>query len=179
MAIRGTYLCEDCNHQFIGWRESDGPYPNCPACGVEGGFAPMSPSIIGVKAKAIDIAQKIAEENFGLTDMNDNQKIGDVAAKAPSAIQTAEADAMTKELMVATNAPSSVAPHLQGYVKSFFGAAYAGGGAPVDTLAQIQGAAPAAAEARKMGVDPIALLRDAKGQRGGIDNIQVVGTHKA
>jgi DNA-directed RNA polymerase subunit RPC12/RpoP len=175
MAIYGTYACDDCNVEFKGWRESEGPYPDCPHCGTKGGWAPQAPNIIGVKAKAIDIAQKVAEETFGLTDMNDNNRPGDIVVKSPSPIQTAESEAITREYMAMTNAPPEIAPHLQGYVKSFFGAAEAGNMPSANPMAQIQGAAPAAAEARSQGVDPIGLLHKSKTMaRSGINNLTVV-----
>lgn len=175
MAIYGTYRCDECDTQFKGWRESDGPYPDCPTCAQPGGFAPQAPNIIGIKAKAIDIAQRIAEENFGMTDMNDNQRAGDIAAKAPAPIQTAEADAITRELVAAGMGTPEVAPHLQKYVKDFFGASGNTGGFTVDPAATIQGAAPAAVAARQDGADPIALLHQAKGHGAGIENLNIMG----
>lgn len=175
MAIYGTYACDDCQIEFKGWRESDGPYPDCPRCGTKGGWAPQAPNIIGVKAKAIDYAQRVAEETFGLTDMNDNNRPGDIVAKGPSPIQTSESEAITREFMAMTNAPPEIAPHLQGYVKSFFGASEAANMPQANTLAQIQGAAPAAQEARAQGVDPVGLLHRSKEiAKTGINNLTVV-----
>lgn len=175
MAIYGTYRCDDCNTEFKGWRESDGPYPDCPSCASPGAWAPQTPNIIGIKARAIDIAQRMAEETFGLTDINDNQRKGDIAAKAPAPINTAEADAMTRELIAAGLGTPEVAPHLQGYVKNFFGAGNNGGGMMVDPAASIQGAAPAAAAARTDGADPIALLHKGRGFGTGIENLKIAG----
>lgn len=175
MAIYGTYQCDECDTQFKRWRESDGPYPDCPTCAQPGGWAPQAPNIIGIKAKAIDIAQRVAEETFGMTDMNDNQRIGDIAAKAPPPIQGAEADAITREMIGAGLGTPEIAPHLKGYVQNFFGATQAGGGMQIDPAASIQGAAPAAVAARQQGSDPIALLHAAKGHGAGIENIKIVG----
>jgi hypothetical protein len=169
MAIYGIYQCGECQHQFRGWREKDGQYPKCPECGIEGGWAPQAPALNGIKAKAIDIAQKIAEETFGMTDMKDNLRQGDTIVKAPPPIQTAESEAMTRELLTAGVGTPEVAPHLQQYVQNFFGAT--GAGPSVDPLASIQGAAPAANEARSMGVDPLGLLHKGKGYGGGINKI--------
>lgn len=178
MAIYGTYRCEDCDTTFKGWRENEGPYPDCPHCGEAGGWAPQAPNRIGIKAKAIDIAQRVAEESFGMTNMRDNQRAGDIAALPPSPIQTAEADAITREMVGAGFGTPEVAPHLQEYVKNFFGATSAGGGMTVDPMASIQGAAPAAQAARTQGADPIALLHSAKGHGVGIENLNVVGRSK-
>jgi len=179
MAIYGTYHCDECDRQFKGWRESDGPYPDCPTCNFGGSWAPQAPTIRGpearARAKAIDMAQDIAEKDYGMTDINDNQRAGDIAAVAPTQIQTAEADAITREVMAASNAPPAVAEHLKGWVQNYFGATMPTGQGPtMDTLAQIQGAAPAAAEARAAGVDPVGLLSQAKGHGVGIQNIRPV-----
>jgi hypothetical protein len=145
---------------------------------MKGGWAPQAPNIIGNKAKAIDIAQKIAEEDFGLTDMRDNTRPGDVIAKPPSPIQTAESEAITRELVAYTNAPADIAPHLQGYVKDFFGAAQ-GSSPAADTLTQIQGAAPAAQAARAEGKDPISMLQQSRNlPRTGINNLSVIAKAK-
>ena len=172
MAIYGTYQCDNCNIQFKGWREMDGPYPDCPQCDTKGGWAPQSPNIIGNKAKAVDIAQKVAEETFGLTDMRDNTRQGDVIAKGPAPIQTAEADAITRDLQAYTDAPPELAPHLKSYVQNFFGATNQG--PSVDPLATIQSAAPAARAAREQGADPIALLGSSQARNGGISRLNVV-----
>lgn len=172
MAIYGTYHCDDCEIQFKGWRESDGPYPDCPQCNAKGGWAPQSPNIIGVKAKAIDIAQKVAEENFGLTDMRDNTRQGDTIVKSPSPIQTSEADAITRDLQAYTDAPPELAPHLKQYVQNFFGATNQG--PSIDPLSTIQSAAPAAKIARDQGVDPIAMLGSSSARKGGINKLDVV-----
>jgi len=169
----GTYYCDECDLTFKSFREADGPLPDCPICVPDTTpFEAKAPAIIGIKAKAIDIAQKIAEESFGLTDMNDNNRPGDLIVKNPAPIQTAESEQITREMMAYTNATPEQAPHLQDYVKNFFGAAQNLPSA--DPQAVISGAAPAAAEARSMGKDPISILQSKQVQNRGINNLTVV-----
>jgi hypothetical protein len=175
----GTYHCDECDLTFKSFREVDGPLPDCPICVPDNTpFEAKAPAIIGNKAKAIDMAQKIAEEDFGLTDMRDNNRPGDVIVKSPSPIQTAESEQITREMMAVTNAGPEVAPHLQQYVKNFFGAANQGQ-TTIDPAASIQGAAPAAQAARSEGVDPIALLHKSKGLNSGINRLNVIAKAKA
>ena len=173
----GKYHCDVCDLTFQGFREIDGPLPDCPICVPDlTPFEAKAPAILTNRAKAIDIAQKVAEESFGLTDMKDNNRPGDVIVKSPSPIQTAEAEAITRELVEAGVGTAETAPELKQYVESFFGASNPQSMAmQAQTVAQA--AAPAAAaDARRQGRDPLALLHGAKGQKGeghgiGIDKI--------
>ena len=186
MAIRGTYHCDQCDQRFTGWRETDGPYPDCPTCGSGGSWAPQAPAILGNRSKAIDYAQRMAEEDYGLTDMNDNMRPGDVVAKGPSPIQTAEADQITREMIEASNGAPVVPEHLKSQVQNFFQTAQIPAGTSVTPeMAQaqvagaIQGSSGAAAIARREGADPIALLHKARGTDGGkkigIEALNIVG----
>lgn len=169
----GTYYCDECDLTFKSFREVDGPMPDCPICVPdETPFEAKAPALLTNKAKAIDIAQKVAEESFGLTDMKDNNRPGDVIVKTPSPIQTAESEAITREMMAYTNATPEQAPHLQDYVKNFFGAAQNMPSANPDAV--IKGAAPAAAEARAEGKDPISILQSKEVRNRGINNLTVV-----
>jgi hypothetical protein len=184
MAIYGTYHCDDCDTTFKGWRETDGPYPDCPKCGGEGGWAAQAPAIGTNKGKAIDMTYKMAEETYGVTDLKDNLRQGDVAAMPPSPIQTAEADAITREMLGASGGTPEVAEHLKSYVQNFFGATQ-GPHAPQNpdqaaavNLGAIQSAAPAAAEARAAGVDPVAILHKGRGMGAGIENLTILSKSK-
>jgi len=154
-----------------------GPMPDCPICVPDlTPFEAKAPALLTNKAKAIDIAQKVAEESFGLTDMNDGNRPGDLIVKKPSPIQTSEAEAITREMVEAGLGTPETGPELKQYVESFFGAANPQSMAmQAQTVAQA--AAPAAAaDARQQGRDPLALLHGAKGQKGegrgiGIDKI--------
>jgi len=173
----GKYHCDECDLTFSGFREVGGPMPDCPICVPDlTPFEAKAPALLTNKAKAIDIAQKAAEESFGLTDMNDGNRPGDLIVKKPSPIQTSEAEAITREMVEAGLGTPETGPELKQYVESFFGAANPQSMAmQAQTVAQA--AAPAAAaDARQQGRDPLALLHGAKGQKGegrgiGIDKI--------
>ena len=176
----GTYHCDDCDLTFKSFREVDGPMPDCPVCiPDETPFEAKAPALLTNKAKAIDIAQKVAEESFGLTDMKDNNRPGDVVVKSPSPIQTAESEAITRELLQAGIGTPETAPELKLYVDGFFGAANPQSlAAQAQQVAQ-QAAPQAAAETRAMGMDPIALLHKSKGGLGGINKIVPINKPKA
>lgn len=97
--LRRTYECGDCGHRFnhVVW-EADAPHPDCPKCEVIASYVPPLPGMLTTKSAAIDMAQKIAEEDFGLTNIRDNQRAGDVAAMGPAPMQTAEREAITQQM---------------------------------------------------------------------------------
>jgi hypothetical protein len=88
MAVVRTYECGECGSRFdkLHFDRAD-PAPPCPGCAalsakqtqVPGGFAIKSD-----KSRAVDITQKICEEDYGMSDMNDRQREGDLAFKTPS-----------------------------------------------------------------------------------------------
>jgi hypothetical protein len=176
----GTYHCDECDLTFKSFREQDGPMPDCPVCVPdETPFEAKAPALLTNRAKAIDIAQKIAEENFGLTDMKDNNRPGDVIAKGPAPIQTSEAEAITREMIQAGMGTPEVGAELKQYVEGFFGAATPQSLAAQAQQAAQQAAPQAAAETRAMGLDPIALLHKSKGGHGGINKIVPINKPKA
>jgi hypothetical protein len=102
MIIR-TYRCDDCGETFEVTCESSDGDPDCPFCAREMIWQPTRFAIGTTKGKAVDVTQKIMEEDYGLTDFNDNMREGDICAKTPSctreereAIEQMERDA--KEL---------------------------------------------------------------------------------
>jgi hypothetical protein len=102
MIIR-TYRCNDCDEIFEVTCESSDGDPDCPYCKQEMVWQPTRFAIGTNKGKAVDVTQKIMEEDYGLTDFNDNMREGDIAAKTPArtreereAIEQMERDA--KEL---------------------------------------------------------------------------------
>lgn len=82
-----VYRCPDCNHKWkteshLGFLE-----PDCPSCGFHPDPVPQRvcmPAIVGTKSKAVDFAQQVAEEDFGLTNMRDNAKEGETAFIPPT-----------------------------------------------------------------------------------------------
>lgn len=107
MIIR-TYRCNDCDEVFEVTCESSDGDPPCPYCEKVLNWQPKSFAIGTTKGKAIDVTQQIMEEDYGLTDFNDNMREGDIAAKTPvrtreerEAIEQMERDA--KELAASAN----------------------------------------------------------------------------
>ena len=176
MPVTRTYLCDDCGYRFTQFHMNrDEPAPECPACyaathSIPGGF-----NITTHKAKAVDLAQKIAEEDYGMTNMRDNSREGDVAALPPSQVQSAEAETLTRQMMAAQ---PQINEHQADLVNSFWknsmsGAAIPGAGDPSLTREQqrdqlLAVGASASAQAAGMGADPIGLIHEA-GKRGMAD----------
>lgn len=82
MPIVRTYRCPDCGAVYDHFHlNSDEPFKDCPACGVEPVIQPGGFRMTGAKAQAVDVMQNIAEKQFGLTNMQDNLREGDAAVK--------------------------------------------------------------------------------------------------
>lgn len=181
--LRRRYQCEECKWVFEARHAStDEPPPPCPICpppaadataSVPSYVAPM-PGINTTKSKAIDLAQQIAEEDYGLTDIRDNQRVGDIAIKGEAAMSTSEREAAIREMVqyeqqthaaVAAPLPTGptapdgtrnvlVDPALQ---KDNYWQGNAGGTAET-TVGSTEIAAHASREAAAQGVDPVGIL---------------------
>ena len=176
MPVTRTYLCDDCGYRFTQLHMNrDEAAPDCPACyaaathSVPGGF-----NITGNKSKAMDMVQKIAEEDYGLTNMRDGARDGEVAAMGPSQVQSAEAEQLTRQMMDAT---PQMDPHQAAAVNSFWknsmsGAPTQAAGPEISPEARrdmllAQGAL-ASSQSSGLGADPVGLLHEA-GKRGMAD----------
>lgn len=83
MIVR-EYRCTSCGHRFERFHmERSEPTPECPLCSDIPVLAPSVAAFRTNKGRAMDITQKIAEEDFGLTDMKDRVYEGEIAAKMP------------------------------------------------------------------------------------------------
>jgi hypothetical protein len=177
MPVTRKYLC-DCGYEWSAFHMSrDEPTPECPACtSTLAANIPAGFNITGTKAKAVDMAQQIMEQDYGLTDAHDNLREGDIVAKAPPPVQEAEAQMLTRAM-------KDMAPDLTDQqaeaVRSFWKTGSAG--STVQDMAQV--AVPGAAAARSMGADPIELLHKgeaavekASGRRG--MKLDIVGRAK-
>lgn len=106
MPVTRTYRCTDCEHEFKHFHmDREEPAPPCPNCAV-GGLVKV-PGLFSIgtnKGRAIDYAQKMAEEDYGLTNMRDNMRPGDVAAMGPPPEQTAEREAREQQVAELTRA---------------------------------------------------------------------------
>lgn len=160
-----TYECDDCEQQFsFSHHGQDETLPECPFCAAAAKRIPNSFNITGIKAKAIDIAQQIMEEDYGMTDANDNLREGDTAFKGPSPVQTAEREAMVQQIKD-TLGPEVVPEHLVPQVNEFWKNQQTPA-MPPEAVAQqearIQTARATAPQAAAAGEDPMALLHKAK-----------------
>jgi hypothetical protein len=148
---------------------------------VEAKSIPTTFAINGAKAKAVDYAYRMAEEDFGLTNMKDNLREGDVAAMAPSRPQTAEAEALVREM---TEAIPELSPEQAEASKHFWQTGEMTPSAapdPGEVIKQqyVDMAKMNAAQTRDDGLDPVGLLHKA-GKEGHLaPKYDVVGRAKA
>jgi len=176
MPVTRTYLCDDCGYRFTQFHMSrEDPAPECPACyaathSIPGGF-----NITTSKAKAVDMVQKIAEEDYGMTNMRDGGREGDVAALGPSQVQSSEAEMLTRQMMATQPQINEQQADLVNsfWKNSMSGAAIPGAGNPSLTPEQqrdqiLAAGAVASSQATGMGADPIGLIHEA-GKRGMAD----------
>lgn len=179
--IRRTYRCSDCAHEFTeSVASSADPYPDCPHCaGDKAAWVPGRFAIGSHKGKAIDFAQRMAEEDYGLTDMHDNMREGDIAAKGPAPIQTAEHEAFVRTVMEAAQVEQAqaVTPPATA-AQASVGWGWSSTGINNDP-AQASATAAAAKAARTEGADPISFLE--KGRETGATSwrLNVHGAHTA
>ena len=118
MSIVRTYACDECNTVFDVECESNDGDPDCPECTKVLQWIPGEFSIKTNKSRAVDHTQKIMEQDYGLSDFNDNSREGDIAAKAPAPMQTAEHDQIAQSVMEyvrdTTTVPASFNQPIQG-----------------------------------------------------------------
>jgi hypothetical protein len=163
---RKRYFCEDCHTTFDVRQESgDLTIPECPKCVGASGAATWVPPLVAIgstKGQAIDLAQKIAEEDFGLTNFNDNQRAGDIAFKPESPMHTAELETNIREMMQAgipAELPKEHAEKVDNYWQGNMG------GIAEQTIATQAVSSAASSAARAEGVDPLSILE--RGRAGG------------
>ena len=174
--IRRTWECDVCEHRWFTVHNDGEAYdyePECPMCAsLEASQQMPLPAVKTDVSRAVEFAVGMAERKLGVTNLNDNLKPGDVAAKLPPPIQGAESDAMAQELVNAGAAPE-VAEHIKQGAASFWGASV-GMAKPTSPMAAAIGnlipQTPDAARAmvgggaqiaRAEGVDPMSLLHAA------------------
>lgn len=168
--LRRKYQCSDC--RYI-WEErvadSSAPAPPCPACAAQkAAYQPPMPALGTAKGKAIDIAQQMAEQDYGLTNMRDNQRQGDIAAMGPAPIQTAEREKQIRELVEAGMPAELADPNLEKQVQSYWQGQMIQdqpGGSPGSLQEASSSAAKAAMSVAKAeGVDALTLLEEGRKQ---------------
>jgi DNA-directed RNA polymerase subunit RPC12/RpoP len=107
-----TYLCEECGKEFeVTFDSSEEPDPDCPSCSKVLQWVPGLFSVKTDRSRAVDYTQKMVEQDYGLTNLNDGSREGDVAYKAPSAPQTSERENIeraVREYVAQTTAPVAI-----------------------------------------------------------------------
>lgn len=170
MPVSRTYLCTDCSHEFSKLHlDREERETECPRCAEQ--TVHQLPGRINIgtnKGKAIDYVQKMAEEDYGLTDMRDNQRAGDIAAMGPSHMQTAEREQVQQQIAEAIRATAGegtpISPEVMSVVEGQGG--YWKGGMGQDTSVTSV-AAPKAPGAR----DNVGMLEAAR-DRGISNNVR-------
>lgn len=160
--IRRTYKCEDCGDTFEVTCESNDPHADCPYCKVVMNWQPGNFAITTNKAKAVDLTQKIVEEDYGMSNLKDNNREGDVAYKPPSPQTTQEREAETRMMIEASQQIAKPAMHPS--TQGFWGGG--AGGAPPMVAQSLIAAAKTGPGA---GSDPISMLHKA-GKAGQLPN---------
>ena len=125
MIVR-TYQCDDCKAMFEVTHESgNDPFPDCPRCNTVLEWRPQRIAIGGShESKAVDYAQTIMEQDFGLGNFKDNNREGDVGYIDPLRKTAAEMDAQGQrdsEIGRAIVEKFSVPAQDQAKVDGFFG----------------------------------------------------------
>lgn len=160
---RKTYQCLDCGHQFR-WVHTGEPGddPECPKCPKTAEpppapkWVPPRIAIGTTKGRVIDYVQSMVETDFGMTDMNDGQREGDVAFKGPAPLQTAEREATIRDLVDA-GVPEATSVQIVEGAKNYW-QGQGGAAATEATLGQASPAAAGSAAARRDGVEPLGIL---------------------
>jgi len=160
MVIR-SYVCNDCQTQFEVTCESgsDGD-PDCPSCSKVLQWVPGMFAISGVKSKALDLTQKIMEQEYGYSNFKDNTREGETVVMAPTPPTTSSNDALMQQVSeFAQSTAQPLNPVQKEMAASFWGS---GNQVPQIPVAQVLASAKAnAALATQEGVNPMALLHRA------------------
>ena len=128
--ITRTYQCVDCDQYFeVDHESGEEPEPPCPHCDVVLEWRPKSFAIGTNKGRAVDIAQKIIEQDYGITNMKDSTREGETVLieprrRARNAMRARQIGAEIRAFAAATPEPGN--PALQAQIKQFFGGGAAG-----------------------------------------------------
>lgn len=161
MPIVRTYKCNDCGDLFeIVLESGSDDDPPCPYCAKTLDWRPGMFAIKTNKSRALDLTQEIVENDYGLSNLKDNLREGDVAAMTPvKTTADREADeALQRDLRdLATNSE-----RMHPAARTFFGGAQGGPfGQNLNVQSVIQNAKGSVPADR----NPMALLAEA-GKRG-------------
>ena len=96
--VKRRYVCHKCSHVYQGTQivlkgttDNKEPCPNCNKSKVEIIERPRDPDLRAgpLAKKAVDFTYKMAEADYGMTDMRDNLRAGDIAMKLPGEVGAA------------------------------------------------------------------------------------------
>lgn len=168
--IRRTYRCTDCGTEFrvmlASEDEAPGACPRCPPTtepSAPAVWVPPRPGIVGIKSKAIDYTQNMMEQDYGLTDFNDNMRVGDMAIKSITPSQTGEREKVIRELVEA-GMPIPVAKEVEDAASNYWQGQAGGSVAENSTMVNNSVASAASAAARAEGAEPLSILERARDQ---------------
>lgn len=158
MAFWRKYHCKACGHKWDGLHyKREEPAYDCPKCAaqpqVTGAYKPQVFGMKTNRSRAMDMTQKILEEDYGMTDMKDNLREGDIAAKVDN----------------------QVAKAAQNMGGIFQGGA-APGGIPVEQL--MAGAKQYTAQSNKEGRNPMNMFHSAA-KKGYVPDTLAIAKQKA
>jgi hypothetical protein len=101
--IRRTYGCNSCNKEWTLLHDSsDETCTACPFCGAGAGWRPKPLRIKTNRSRAVDLTQKILEEEHGLTNFRDNTREGESVHMGLPPQHTADREAMIRQTVEAT-----------------------------------------------------------------------------
>jgi DNA-directed RNA polymerase subunit RPC12/RpoP len=125
MPVIRTYECLDCKEQFeVMHASGNEPDANCPYCVIPMEWRPKGFAIKTNASRAMDETQRILEQDYGVTNINDRQREGDIAAVSEPESQDARdlKERTAAEIRAAAAASATPSdPRLNAAVKSFFG----------------------------------------------------------
>lgn len=165
--ILRKYRCTDCGGAFEQRVASrDAPAPECPTCAAATQAIPSMPAVRAspearAAVDAVDLTWDIAQKDFGMTNMNDHVRPGDVVAKGPPPMQTSERQAVQQEVaeLLGPAAAEHLSPDQQLKVKDFW---QGGMGAPAVGSEQMGAARAASQDAVNAKVDALSVLEAGK-----------------
>lgn len=161
--------CTDCEHVFEVRVESrESPLPECPQCVGASSALPSMPAVRAspearAKVAAVEETWRMAQEDYGFTDMNDHMKPGDIVAKGPAPMHTADREAATRELVELAQGDARVAQAITPDQRMKISDFWQGGvGAGATTPDQLGAARAASQDAVQAGVDALSILEKGK-----------------
>lgn len=86
MRVVRVIRCLDCGKRYRRIQDSTEDPAPCPQCGIVEPSLPVrisAPAIVGTRSRSVDEAWRVAQEDFGLTNMRDNAHEGETAFIAP------------------------------------------------------------------------------------------------